>query len=192
MCLLLVLIPVGFPNLFELPLRSRFASATPGQARLLLYRFSSSSELVDVSCSDVAVRPKAALSPLVGSLASCSYSLLAGRILPYANMAKCHRLEVKEEAQCSPRVTAPAHSSFCMRLLWFLGTCPEMYEVDSAICSGRLFRLRGKIVPDIRTAALGGQQLRMSAWLWRTWPPTCLWSIEYLTPCATRPSLPSY
>ena len=103
----LLLIPSlsGFLSLFELPLYSHFAPAIfrPSRVRLLLYRFSSCSKLVYVSCGDAAFRAKAALGPLIDGFTSLIYGLVTCGVFCSENMIGRQHFEVEVQG-CDARL----------------------------------------------------------------------------------------
>jgi hypothetical protein len=103
--LLLIPGPSGFPSLFELPLHSHFAPAMfrPSRVPLLLYRFSSCSKLVYVSCRDAAFRAKAALGPLIDGFTGLIYGLVTCGVFCSENMIGRQRFEVEVQG-CDARL----------------------------------------------------------------------------------------
>jgi hypothetical protein len=80
--LLLILGPLGFPRLFELPLCGCFTLATvkPRRVRSLLHRLRPCSKLIYVSRRNVTFRPKAAPSPLSDGFTGLFHSLITCRV----------------------------------------------------------------------------------------------------------------
>jgi hypothetical protein len=89
--LLLILGPLSFLRLFELPLYGCFTLATvkPRRVRLLLHRLCPCSKLIYVSRRNVTFRPKAALSPLSDGFTGLFHSLVTYRVFYPANMVGC-------------------------------------------------------------------------------------------------------
>ena len=75
----------------------------PGRVQLLLYRFSSCSKLVYVSCRDAAFRAKAALGPLIDGFTGLIYGLVTCGVFCSENMIGRQRFEVEVQG-CDARL----------------------------------------------------------------------------------------